>query len=383
MTRKQLVALIAVCVVAGPASAQEVETKKTTSNARKNQADAMQWWLRGLHPAGAAGTKCSNCHKQVNDLTGLWAGVPEGAVTWSVDPGQQGDRALSQFYQDLMLGAGQDSTYLTWVNRPALRAGISLAAPDDATRAMLGLPEGAGLVVAGVCPSEKEKLAGLQKHDIVLSINEKPVTEPKSVDAVFAALDEVTLQILRKGKKQELKRPAMKKAAAAGKEQRFLIGVTLGELDPVVRAQLDLSDDVRVFVKDVAEDGAAKKAGVKPHDILLKIDDQPATDSETVQVLVRDSGGKPMSVQLLRGKKKQEIELAASPVAIAVLEDLPESDLADPVARYIQINDVPAKGRRRAALATVNSNESVEKKLADIEKKIDELSKIIRELSKQ
>jgi membrane-associated protease RseP (regulator of RpoE activity) len=59
--------------------------------------------------------------------------------------------------------------------------GVSVVAPNDATRAQLGLPENQGVVVSEVESSSPAEKGGVKKHDILLHLNDKPIDSPQTL----------------------------------------------------------------------------------------------------------------------------------------------------------------------------------------------------------
>jgi C-terminal processing protease CtpA/Prc len=85
---------------------------------------------------------------------------------------------------------------------PSYWIGVAIGEADDTLRAHLKLDEGAGLVLTDVIKESPAAKAGLEKNDVVLSVDAKPLKEPGDlVKAVQAAKDEhsLTLAVRRAG----------------------------------------------------------------------------------------------------------------------------------------------------------------------------------------
>ncbi|MFK7820287.1 MAG: PDZ domain-containing protein [Planctomycetaceae bacterium] len=229
--------------------------------------------------------KCANCH--VNTLFGVDESNPAVAVLLDDQP-------------------------------ETTSAPLTLTAPDKTTRLLLQLPEKSGLIVGGVCPTEQGKLFGLKTHDIILKINKQAVSKPGTVQQAIASHDALTFTILRDGAEKELVRE-QQNSAKPKTQQRYLLGVSLGELDPVVKAQLKLDESVTVYIKQVTKDGAAAKAGLKENDILLSIDEKPVDSADVARGLIQKSKGEPLSLRFYRGSETKTIKIAPNPTeAVAV-----------------------------------------------------------------
>ena len=108
--------------------------------------------------------------------------------------------------------------------RPAAYLGVKVVETPEATRKLLGLKEGEGLLVEEVVKDSPAEKAGVRKEDILLAINGDKVGDPEMVvDDIRGrkAGDTLELSILREGEKKSVKavlaaRPAER---AAGPER--------------------------------------------------------------------------------------------------------------------------------------------------------------------
>src|SRR5688572_21826857 len=57
-------------------------------------------------------------------------------------------------------------------------SGFDVAAVDGALRAQLQLSEEGGVVVTNILPDSEAAKSGLEKHDVLLRVNDTPVTNP-------------------------------------------------------------------------------------------------------------------------------------------------------------------------------------------------------------
>ncbi|MEZ6069044.1 MAG: PDZ domain-containing protein [Pirellulales bacterium] len=78
------------------------------------------------------------------------------------------------------------------------------------------------------------------------------------------------------------------------------IGVQLGTLSEVVRAQLDLSDNVGVVVAKVFPDSPADEAGIKPFDIIVSVGDRLVRKPQDLAAIVAGAGDGELTLKLLR-----------------------------------------------------------------------------------
>lgn len=94
-----------------------------------------------------------------------------------------------------------------------------------------------------------------------------------------------------------------------GKKITFF-GIAPGEIGEDLRAHLPLKDGEGIKVSYVAEDSPAAKAGIKEHDILLRLDDQILVEPEQFQALVKmRKPGDEVKVGLLRKGEQKEMKV--------------------------------------------------------------------------
>ncbi len=82
-----------------------------------------------------------------------------------------------------------------------------------------------------------------------------------------------------------------------------LLGVEVATVEAPLRAHLDLTEKQGVIVANVPEDGAAAKAGLKQHDIIVRINDDVVESSEKFNELVAAQQGKEVKFHILRQGK--------------------------------------------------------------------------------
>ncbi len=368
--KRYVVAVLAI-LVTGSVHAQTKDAPKTKAEAARRAL-----WLevyRNINETTASqdsphktDSKCSNCH--------------EGQAAVDSSFGLNFDYFKPDAGYVAALTSGTDPetfihSYLATAQAPP-KAGVLFAIPGQATRSILSLPKAAGLIVRGTCEPLSKKLAGLKEHDIVLTLNDKPAKTPWELDAALAGDQHLTLVVMRDGEKKKLERQATKSAA----EKRYLIGVTMSELDPVIRSQMKLSDDVRVFVKEIAKDGAAEEAGVKPHDIFVRIDGELVPTIGDVQKAIQKSKGQPLKLDLRRGKDLVAVELKAKLTGPVTAVTVPDSS-------YIFQLISEDHGVIDRIGATVDESPSapndVQKRLDDIEKKMTEILGLLKAIKSQ
>ncbi|HKK41898.1 MAG TPA: Do family serine endopeptidase [Bacteroidales bacterium] len=95
-----------------------------------------------------------------------------------------------------------------------------------------------------------------------------------------------------------------------GHVQRALIGVNIQDVDQKTADKLDLKSVNGVLVSGVTDDGAAKAAGLKENDVIVKFNGVPTNTVSELQVQVgKCSPGDKASVTYIRGGKENTVQL--------------------------------------------------------------------------
>ncbi len=93
-----------------------------------------------------------------------------------------------------------------------------------------------------------------------------------------------------------------------GEVQRALLGVTIQEIDAQKAQSLKLKKPEGVFVAGVADGGAAKEAGVRESDVIIKIDDETVNSVPDLQSRVaQHRPGDSIKLTLVRDGSEKEI----------------------------------------------------------------------------
>lgn len=100
----------------------------------------------------------------------------------------------------------------------------------------------------------------------------------------------------------------VKKVAADLKDygtvQRAYIGVNIRELDNELANQAGIDDLTGVYVADVTDNGAAKEAGIKSGDVILKVEEVPVNSpSELLELVGQHNPGDKINLTVRRNNK--------------------------------------------------------------------------------
>jgi membrane-associated protease RseP (regulator of RpoE activity) len=211
----------------------------------------------------------------------------------------------------------QDLTYAVFLGQGDESLGMTLSEASAAIRSQLALPEGQGVVVASVAGGGPADQVGLKVNDILLTLGDQPIGKPEDLTKHLKAVGEkeVELKVLRDGKAESLKvRPVyhVTLAPPVTKTPSFYIGVQTSDIDPVLRAHLNLPKEGGLMVDDVVADSPAKKAGVQQGDVLVTYNTKPIASVTELSQVIQEAGEKPAAIELIRQGKTTTIEVAAT-----------------------------------------------------------------------
>ncbi|HPQ13646.1 MAG TPA: Do family serine endopeptidase, partial [Bryobacteraceae bacterium] len=187
--------------------------------------------------------------------------------------------------------------------------------PQEVTPAIaeaFGLQQAGGVLVGNVEPNSPAARAGIQRGDILLSMNSKPITDFGQFRIDVGSMkpgSTVRFIVFRNGTQQQIdvtlgEMPSQPRPQPRPQPQQRdpLEGLSLRNLSPELAAQLGLPADTRgVAVTDVAEGSAAEDAGLQSGDIIVEVNRKPVSSAAEVGRAVRASGGKPVLLLIDRG----------------------------------------------------------------------------------
>ncbi len=170
------------------------------------------------------------------------------------------------------------------VDRGWLGVNIQMVSPEIADA--IGLDNHGGALVSEVTPNSPAAAAGLRQGDVILSFDGKPVTTMRRLPRYVAdtpAGKAVETGLWRNGNKMSVTVTIGKlkgeKVASTGSNPAFtggtastVMGADLATLDDAARAQLNLPAETKgVVIADVAADGRAAEAGLRPGDVIERV----------------------------------------------------------------------------------------------------------------
>jgi serine protease Do len=173
----------------------------------------------------------------------------------------------------------------------------------------LGLPEVKGALVSTVTKDSPAGRAGIERGDVILSVDGQPVTDGNALRNRIASLGPgaaVTLGIVRDGHERTLRATLAQVASAKAKADRpepgegGRLGLAVRPVTPELAKELGLSGTTGLYVAQVEPDGPAADAGIRPGDVIEQVNRKPVADVGELKSAVKASGGKPALVLVTR-----------------------------------------------------------------------------------
>ena len=193
--------------------------------------------------------------------------------------------------------------------------------PDMATQ--FGEKETRGALVADVSPNSPAQKSGVERGDIILEVNGKPVADSNELRMTISMMQpgsEANLKVLRSGSERDIAvklstLPTEQTAAnseehAEGSSSSALAGVSVENLDADAASELGLSPNAKgVVVTNVDPSSEAAEAGLRRGDVIQEVNRQPIRNMAEFERAMRSSkGSKPL---LLVNRNGSTMYLAA------------------------------------------------------------------------
>src|SRR6266851_235049 len=175
------------------------------------------------------------------------------------------------------------------VTRGWLGIAIQSISPSIAKSLGLDPEKPAGALVASITPDSPAAKAGLKPGDVILSAAGHPIKAVHDLPRMVAAApigQKFDLTIRRNSKEMTVaatiaemaETPQQAAASSSSEEQATSLGLQLSSITPALRRQFRIPKDVEgVVVTKLADDSPAAALGIQPGDVIMSIDQQPAT----------------------------------------------------------------------------------------------------------
>ncbi len=168
-----------------------------------------------------------------------------------------------------------------------------------------------GALVAKVLEDSPAEKAGFQPGDVVLEFDGERLERSSDLPPLVGSIrvgDRITAKVLRDGRERELNviigelpaEGALKPTASEGRVQTDKLGLSVVEPTPEQRERLSLAEGKGVLVESV-QAGAARDAGIRRGDVIVRIGGDEVTDPGQFRQLVKEvPAGKSVPVLVQR-----------------------------------------------------------------------------------
>ena len=177
--------------------------------------------------------------------------------------------------------------------------------PDIAKQ--FGEKEARGALVADVSAGSPAQKSGLERGDIILDVNGKPVSDSNELRMTISMMapdSDAKLKVLRNGSEREIavKLDTMPTEQASKSEDKSdgsansaLSGVSVDNLDAQSASDLGLSPNTKgVVVTNVDPSSEAAEAGLRRGDVIQEVNRQPIKNTSDFERAMRSSKDKPL-----------------------------------------------------------------------------------------
>jgi serine protease Do len=196
------------------------------------------------------------------------------------------------------------------VSRGWLGVQIQQVTPEIADS--LGLPQPKGALVADVTANSPAAKSKIQAGDVILSLDSRPVDTIKDLTRMVADSktgSDVTLEVLRKGKHQNIKvtldqMPDQPKVAAAtpapeSSGSHTVMGLKLSSLDQANRRKYGLADGIE-GVLVVGLDDTMSDVNLRPGDVITEVGNERVAAPDQVAAKIKEAKDAGRGAVLLR-----------------------------------------------------------------------------------
>jgi serine protease Do len=169
----------------------------------------------------------------------------------------------------------------------------------------MGLQDDHGALVADVLKDGPAKTAGIQRGDVIVSFDNKPILASQELPLMVGRTPvgkSVKVKIIRNKAAKELpvtitasreeeiqKASAVQEKIPQGKETTEL-GLYVQDLTPQIAQELGLKDNNGVVISAVRPGSSADEAGLKKRDVILEVNRQAVKDLGAYERMMKTNG---------------------------------------------------------------------------------------------
>jgi serine protease Do len=143
-----------------------------------------------------------------------------------------------------------------------------------------------------------------------------------------------------------------------GSVTRGWLGVWIQKVDPELSKSFGLKDSKGALVSKIQKDSPADKAGIKPGDVIVRIDDKQIGDSKELPMYVAGLPvGKEVEVEFVRDKKSKTVKIKIGKLPDEAKEEStkkrtsePQEEMREPDLLGFRVGNVTTEDRERLKL---------------------------------
>jgi Do/DeqQ family serine protease len=204
--------------------------------------------------------------------------------------------------------------------------GARTAAVDSALAATLGLDRARGAIVSDVYPGGPADKAGLKPRDVVLSIEDTQINDDSGLRFKLATLklgSRANVDIMRSGARRTLRVKVETPQETPERDERFLDGyhpldgATIVNMSPALGEEIGIDPYVQgVMVLSLARRSAARGNGLRPADLIVKLNGEDITSARQLEtLLVTSEDSETWTLSIDRDGKIYEVPIRYIPRA--------------------------------------------------------------------
>ena len=176
--------------------------------------------------------------------------------------------------------------------------GVYIQAIDEDTAQLMGLKDRKGALVSKVEQDAPAARAGIERGDVIVEFDGKPVDEMDQLPRIVAATpvgSKVEVKALRKGKKKSFTvelgelEPGERVASAAREELPGAYGLHVQDITPDVAQHLDLENLEGVLITTVEPGSPGEEAGLRRGDVILEVNQEAVSDVSEYRTAMKSS----------------------------------------------------------------------------------------------
>jgi serine protease Do len=176
--------------------------------------------------------------------------------------------------------------------------GVYIQAIDEDTAELMDLKDMKGALVSKVEPGAPADEAGIERGDVIVEFDGKPVEEMDELPRIVAATpvgSKVEVKALRKGKKKSFtvqlgELEAGERVAGAQREEApGAYGLHVQDIGPDMAEHLDLETAEGVLIVTVEPGSPAEGAGLRRGDVILEVNQSSVSDVREFSAALKDS----------------------------------------------------------------------------------------------